>query len=270
MNATLPSTASVAELEAEREFLLASLRDLEREREAGAIDDATYQRLNDDYTARAAATLRALEGAQRDAAIPESRGSRWKSWATLIGVCLVLALSGLALWSALRDRGQGETMTGKAMSVSPEQQLQLLRDDVARNPSSAPAHRALARYYMQQQQYAEALREFDTVAQLDPTDAESRAYGGWITYLAGLTDRALARLEGAMALDPGYPDAYFFRGMVLYRGKNNPTAAITDFEKYLRLAPDSPMAEQVQSVLSSARQGVAATATTVPTNPTTK
>ncbi|MGH8986356.1 MAG: hypothetical protein ACRDY6_21135, partial [Acidimicrobiia bacterium] len=47
-------------LEAERDFLLRSLDDLEAEREAGGIDDESYARLHDDYTARAAAAIRAL------------------------------------------------------------------------------------------------------------------------------------------------------------------------------------------------------------------
>ncbi len=38
--------------EEERDFLLRSLDDLESERAAGNIDDETYQRLHDDYTAR--------------------------------------------------------------------------------------------------------------------------------------------------------------------------------------------------------------------------
>ena len=43
------------ELERERDFLLKSLDDLETERAAGNIDDASYAELHDDYTARAAA-----------------------------------------------------------------------------------------------------------------------------------------------------------------------------------------------------------------------
>ena len=48
------------ELERERDFLLKSLDDLETERAAGNIDDASYTELHDDYTARAAAAIRAL------------------------------------------------------------------------------------------------------------------------------------------------------------------------------------------------------------------
>ena len=57
---TAPAARSRADLEAERDFLLRSLDDLEVERGAGDIDDEAYQQLHDDYTARAAAVLRAL------------------------------------------------------------------------------------------------------------------------------------------------------------------------------------------------------------------
>ncbi|MFZ4515560.1 MAG: tetratricopeptide repeat protein [Acidimicrobiia bacterium] len=260
----------VEELEAEREFLLASIRDLDRERDADAIDEVTYRRLSDDYTARAAAVLRMLEAEQKSARGVPPRRSKSRAAVVSAAVVALFVITGVVLWGALRDRGRNDILTGGAPQISPTQQLQLLQDDVARNPESANARRALARYYMQQQQYADALREFDAVAVRDPADPESRAYSGWITYLAGLNDRALDRLNAAIALDPGYPDAYFFRGMVQYRGKNSPGAAISDFERYLQLAPDSPMAEQVRSVLSSARQTLAAGATTVPTNSATK
>ncbi|MET0920065.1 MAG: hypothetical protein ABWY77_02565, partial [Acidimicrobiia bacterium] len=48
------------ELHSERDFLMKSLDDLELEYESGGIDDESYQALHDDYTARAAATIRAL------------------------------------------------------------------------------------------------------------------------------------------------------------------------------------------------------------------
>ena len=56
----------------QREFLLRSLEDLEREHDAGDLDDADYIALKDDYTARAAAALRAEPAARR----PRRRGNR--------------------------------------------------------------------------------------------------------------------------------------------------------------------------------------------------
>jgi hypothetical protein len=55
-----PDTLAV--LDEQRDFLLRSLADLEREHEAGDVDDHDYVTLKDDYTARAARTIRAIEG----------------------------------------------------------------------------------------------------------------------------------------------------------------------------------------------------------------
>ncbi len=46
-------SADIGSLEEQRDFLLDSLRDLERDREAGDISESDYLELKDDYTARA-------------------------------------------------------------------------------------------------------------------------------------------------------------------------------------------------------------------------
>ena len=51
----------LAALEEQRDFLLRSLDDLEREHDAGDVDDNDYLALEDDYTARAARVIRAIE-----------------------------------------------------------------------------------------------------------------------------------------------------------------------------------------------------------------
>src|SRR5450631_64001 len=90
-------------LEAEREFLLRSLDDLEGEHDAGGIDDASYQRLHDDYTARAAAVIRSLRDGDRETPREGDRGGRRR--VLLIGAIVVFAaLAGVALATALGAR----------------------------------------------------------------------------------------------------------------------------------------------------------------------
>ena len=55
---------ALAALVDERDFLLRSLEDLEREHDAGDVDDHDYETLKDDYTARAARAIRAVESHQ--------------------------------------------------------------------------------------------------------------------------------------------------------------------------------------------------------------
>ena len=56
----------LAALEDERRFLLRSLTDLEREHDAGDVDDLDYQTLKDGYTVRAAAVLRQIDEGRGD------------------------------------------------------------------------------------------------------------------------------------------------------------------------------------------------------------
>ncbi|MDQ1449531.1 MAG: hypothetical protein QOC79_2502, partial [Actinomycetota bacterium] len=53
-------------LEAERDFLLRSLEDLDSELATGNIDPDTYRVLHDDYTARASAVIQSIaDGVER-------------------------------------------------------------------------------------------------------------------------------------------------------------------------------------------------------------
>jgi hypothetical protein len=77
---------ALAALEEERDFLLRSLEDLEREYAAGDVDDSDFEELKDDYTARAAAVIRAIE--DRTEAVKSLRPQRnWQR--TALGLVLV-------------------------------------------------------------------------------------------------------------------------------------------------------------------------------------
>lgn len=98
-------------LEEQRDFLLASLRDLERERAAGDVDDADYEALRSSYTARAADIIRRLEP---DEVVSDSAaaaaGKRGVS-RRLVGVLAVVAFAvGLGVFVA---RQSGQRLPGK-------------------------------------------------------------------------------------------------------------------------------------------------------------
>ena len=69
------SSTGLATLEEERRFLLRSLTDLEREHDAGDVDDLDYQTLKDGYTVRAAKVLREIEEGRGELPAPKPR--RW-------------------------------------------------------------------------------------------------------------------------------------------------------------------------------------------------
>ena len=56
---------TLAALEEQRDFLLASIADLDREHAAGDLSDDDARELRDDYTARAAEVIRSIDARER-------------------------------------------------------------------------------------------------------------------------------------------------------------------------------------------------------------
>ena len=257
-------------LEDERTFLLRSLDDLDAERAEGNVDDATYERLHADYTARAARVLHRLDGdtdaveAAADPLAPRT-GRR-----VLVGAAVVAfaTVASVALAYGLGARLPGQTITGRQSggSTASSAAFNSLRAAVKANPNDAAAHLALARGLMGARDLPDALTEFGASARLDPTNAEPFAYSGWLIRLQGFPDQALTLLDKAIAVNPQYPDARAFKGIILLRDKRDPEGAIAQFQRYLVRAPDSPLANQVRALLAQAVEaGRPASTTTSPT-----
>ncbi len=243
--------------EEERQFLLRSLDDLEAERVAGNIDDETYQQLHDDYTARAAITVRAMRDDKDadDAATESPPPSRARRVLVIGGLIVFAAVAATTMAFALGARLPGQTITGNSQArsnVTVQQRLRALEATVAKLPNDAGARLALARFRLGQRDLAGALQDYQAAAGLDPTNAEPFAYSGWIIRLQGFPDQGLQLLDKAVSVDGAYPDAHFFRGFVLLRDKKDPKAAIPEFQQYLVAAPGSPLADQVRSLLAEA------------------
>ena len=254
---------ALASLESERDFLLRSIADLETEREAGNLDEDRYRALKDDYTARAAAVLRSIEEG-RDAGPAPAPVPKKRKVFTGGAVLVFVAVAALALAAAAGKRHEGQTITGNAQSGDARRAA--LERQVREHPDDAAAHLVYARYLVEVQDWSEAVKQYLAAAKLDPKNPEANAYAGWMLFHVAqspnaepntareLIDGALTRLDAAVAAAPDYPDAHFFRGMVQFRGNNNPKAAIPDFERYLALVPTGPLNEQVKQILDQARQ----------------
>jgi uncharacterized protein (TIGR02996 family) len=261
----------LASLESERDFLLRSIADLESERDAGNLDDERYRELKDDYTARAAAVLRSIE--EGPAALPPRPPvPRRRKLLTGGGMLVFVLVASLALAAAVGNRRDGDTVTGNSQSGNSQSGDQAgdarraaLERQVRENPDDSTAHLVYANYLAEVGELPAAVKEYVAAAQIDPRNAEAQTGAGWLTFLAAsqitdpktaaeVTDRALARLDAAVAAAPDKADAYFYRGMVHFRGKQNPKAAIPDLERYLALVPDGALNEQVKQVLEQARK----------------
>jgi cytochrome c-type biogenesis protein CcmH/NrfG len=250
------------ELERERDFLLKSLDDLETERSAGNIDDESYRELHDDYTARAAAAIRAL----RDGvdARPAAPPVPWRRRGLVIGAIVAFAaLAAVTLAAALGARLPGQTSSGNSPTASPsrDQQQARLGEAVRANPKDAGARLALARFLEQKGDIVGSLKQLDEAVKVAPDNADALANAGRVRFIVAgqvpspdaqrqLVTGARTLLDRAVQADPNHADAHFYRGVLLLEGFNEVDAAGGEFQRYLVLAPDGQFATQARNALA--------------------
>ncbi|MGH3420600.1 MAG: tetratricopeptide repeat protein [Streptosporangiaceae bacterium] len=256
MGSAVPGrSGQLVDLEAERDFCLKSLRDLDAEREVGDIDEADYAALRDSYTARAAAALRAL-GVPADAPAPEDepvlslprkvrRGGWRRTVLIVVGVALIAAGTAWALVASSATRLPGEEITGQTLAPQAEardlQQAQVAAskgDDVT------------------------ALEDYQQVLAIAPDEPEALTGEGWILAQTGqpsLLKQGLTMLAKAEKVDPGYPPAHVYRGIALL-SEADYSGAVPELEWYLAHNPDPTLAPRVRQALSEAQAQAARSA----------
>jgi hypothetical protein len=237
-------------LEEERDFLLSSLRDLEREREAGDIDEADYETLKSSYTKRTADILRQLAGSDEPASedtedIAESNGSqqrsKWRRRFAVLGLVGVLAI-GLGVLVA-RNSGQrlpGATATGGL-------------------PDTTASKLAQARQLNFDDPIA-AIRLYSDVLKTDPDNVEALTYRSWLLALTAreaedavrdaAIQTAIIGLGRATLIDDSYPDAHCFLGIVSFRFANDIDTAKTELAKCQETSPPAEVRGFVDSVVA--------------------
>lgn len=269
------ATSTRQELEAERDFLLRSLDDLEAERAAGGIDDASYQALHDDYTARAAAVIRAL----RDGvdARPVAPKVPWTKRLLIIGAIVAVAAgAGVALASSLGSRLPGQTSSGNTGTQPPRQnsvesRRKELEAQVKAHPDDVGSRLLLARFLEADNDIPGALEQYDAIIGIDPNNPQAYAHSGRLLYIAAqaapdqaaeLVDRSKARLDKAIELDPEFADARYFRAIVLANEFGDFAGAQNDLQRYLVLNPNGEFADQARQLLADVTRALEPNTTT--------
>lgn len=228
----------LAELEEERRFLLRSLRDLDRERDAGDVDEHDYETLRDGYTVRAAAVLREID--EGKAALP-ARRSRRLGRSFLVTACVLVASVGVGV-AVARSSGQrlpGAQISGGGVADSRSELL------------------ASARVALNQGDPMQAAELYRAVLEEDPDHPEALAYSGWLSALVAdqSADAALRRvgitsgkrqLRKAIETDPTYADPHCFLAIIAENFEDDSTTAKRHGTRCLDLDPPVEMRGMVE------------------------
>lgn len=279
------------QLEDERAFLMQSLDDLELEHQSGGIDDESYAELHDDYTARAAAVIRTLrDGIDVTPPPPTRPPGQARRRGLVVAVVILFALaSGLTLALALGARLPGQTSSGNSQAATPTtnaagkalaQKIADLQKQVNAKPDDYDLRLQLADAYASNADLPTAIKQWDAAISIDQSRPEAQALIGRALYLVSeqMADRsaqqkavaeAVAAEDKALANDPNYADAYFYRG-VIRAGLGQLSASQSDLQLYLVKAPDGQWSTQAHSLLARVTAELEAPSTTVPSTTTTK
>ncbi len=239
---------------------LEALRDLEADRRAGSLDEASYAAQRAEAEAHAAATLPGAPEPTPDG-VPAPAAWRGRRMATLLGAALAgLVLVGFALPAPLGIAERTVTDRGLADAIAAEEARQAeigrLLEQLSSDTVDTRAWSALADAYLAGSTAEDRRRAavvLQTLIGLEPEDAS--AYRRLITvYIeAGSWRDARAALDAyeAFAADDE-PDLPFFRGLIALRGDGDEAEAVRHFDRFLELAPHDPRAAMVLSLREQA------------------
>jgi cytochrome c-type biogenesis protein CcmH/NrfG len=279
-------------LENERDFLLRSLDDLELEHESGGIDDESYRELHDDYTARAAAAIRALRDGVDTRPEPAAPVPTKRRVAIVAGIVVFAVVAGVALAAALGARLPGQTPTGNSAAASDvatqKANQKLLRTRIAAleakanaDPNDYQTRMDLALAYEQNGDLANALKQSDAAITIDPNRPEGHTNAARILYLVSeqIKDvnekdsyiaRAKAGFDTAITVGPDYADAYYFRAVLYAFSLRDFARSQIDLQNYIVKAPNGQWATQARTLLTQVTNALTAPSTTVGPPSTTK
>jgi tetratricopeptide (TPR) repeat protein len=236
---------ALAALEEQRDFLLRSLEDLEREHDAGDVDDHDYASLKDDYTARAARSIRAIEAHHARVAATRPRRSWPRTMAVLAGVVAFAVVAGVLVARFSGRRQAGDTLTGD-IRESTRTQLDT------------------ARLAIQQERYDEAIEIYDAILADQPDNIEAMAYKGRAQIGTGDMDGVVTLIDAAET-DPDYPDThYFLAGAFAIAARYD--SALQELDRFDALDPPPDLAAQANDLRSQieALRAAASSSTTTP------
>ncbi|TAN22523.1 MAG: hypothetical protein EPN30_08720 [Actinomycetota bacterium] len=184
-----------------------------------------------------------LAGARQDEVSGQnSFGRIRRSWPLYLGMLLIVAGVGSAIWVLRSQDNSQKQLVATAIQAQNEAQTILK-----------------ARVLANQGQDVQALQLLSSVLEVDPNQPVALTYQGWLLRQAGEKDNNSALigqgqqfLEKAVNLDPGYPDAHVFLGFVLFQDRHDLNGAIDQFSAFLADKPSASFISATKSVIISA------------------
>ncbi len=110
----------------------------------------------------------------------------------------------------------------------------------------------LARAQMDQKKYDPAVANLEEAFKINPDNADILVYRGKLEILRGNNAAAVEQLQKAIEMDPKNAYAHYYAGTA-YSKTGRPDKVVSEFQTFLKLAPNAPEAAKVRSLLRGIR-----------------
>jgi hypothetical protein len=231
----------------EREFLVRSIADADRELAAGDLSADDHAVLVDRDTTRLSeveselAALGPGDGVESPARssdpVTVARSAEWRRVGIIAACFMILAGVVILVDHALSPRLPGQASSG-SITVP---KAQLIEQQLAEAASLNNSNQVVA-----------SLKLYETVLSEDPNDPDALAAVGWLDWNYGtrgasptLVAQGRREEEKAIQVAPNFFAGHLFLGLILVNQDHNDKGAVAQFNDFLA---DGPSAAEVQSV----------------------
>lgn len=236
---------ALATLEEQRKFLQRSLSDLEREHEAGDLDDEDYATLKHDYETRLGAVSHAVAEGRAEIASNRRPSSPARTALIATGVVVFALVCGVIVARSAGRRDAGNTITGDISQTAAQRNTECL-SEARTDPTKA-------------------ISCYTAVLGDAPQNVEALTYRGWIRFVSGDV-QGVGDLRQAVMLDGSYPDVHAFLAIVLFRAGCASDAA-SELQRLDALNPSPLITDQVTSLRADVQQALADPTSAAPCTP---
>ncbi len=132
-------------------------------------------------------------------------------------------------------------------------ELRALRQAAAREDTPIAGLLELAHAALDQGRIAEARDTYGRVLAREPRNVEAITHLGAVAYQEGRVDEALAKVDEALRIDPGYIHAHWDRTQYLFYGKRDFPGVVKAGEAFLRVLPRGADADNVRRLMAEAQ-----------------
>ena len=259
------TTTRRVRLEQQRDQALRDLLELDQQVRAGEVPAGSAEQLRRRYERSAAEALSLLEEDHLSETPARARRTTWRT--ALYGAGAVGAVVALAvvLPPALQQRPEGGFVSGNEVfdtesppAPSAGRDLSTVTDAemeevIAANPDVVGMRLALAKRYLDQGAFDQAIPHYLQVLEREPDNPVATASLAWVLLWADRPADARRVADKALSLDPTLPLAWWVEANLRLYGEDDPQGAVEALQRMQDLPLEPEVEQQVATLMDDAQ-----------------